>query len=661
MAEKYQVNIEVKSNLKTTETDLKSVNTALQQTQVETDKLNNKSKEASGFGKVFGDIKNVITGMVPGLKGAEGGVNSLSTSFKALLANPVVLVVTGIVASLKFLYEAFQSSVEGGKAIKQVWAGIELVGTQVKDAIFGLARALGQVVVAFYKFQTLDFKGASEAMKKANKEATNSFNQLGDAVDGTTFKIGAALAKQQQANDKARKIFAVTQSETNKLLVQSREILTDETASIAAKKKALEEVTKAESASSKEKVRIAAEDLRILKEKAKALGGEAEKKMKGEIREATIALNEAETENAMTGIKLNRQRKMLLRQEVADAKEAATQKTENLKAVQDAEKEAIEKRFELEKLSFDERRKIVNEDKKLSEKDRKNFLDKINSEERKSVEEHNKAIADLNKRYDEEEENRLADTAVKKEELDYTRRVKEIESIAQTELEKQTLIEKLDTEHKARMTVAAKTDAEKKAADEKAIKDKQKAEEVKAEENKNTAIANSKQNLANIINGIETTGLAKTKAGQAISKALALTQIGIDSAVALSKASTLANAEGAAAQLAFPLVPGIGTIARVLSYTSTALSVASNIVRAKQLLSGGGGGGGAASGGSSAPSPTGGGNAPQFNVVGATGVNQLAGAIAGKEQAPVQAYVVANNVTTAQSLDRNIIRSATLG
>lgn len=660
MAEKYQVNIEVKSNLKTTETDLKSVNTALQQTQVETDKLNNKSKEASGFGKVFGDIKNVITGMVPGLKGAEGGVNSLSTSFKALLANPVVLVVTGIIASLKFLYEAFQSSVEGGKAIKQVWAGIELVGTQVKDAIFGLARALGQVVVAFYKFQTLDFKGASEAMKKANKEATNSFNQLGDAVDGTTFKIGAALAKQQQANDKARKIFAVTQSETNKLLVQSREILTDETASIAAKKKALEEVTKAESASSKEKVRIAAEDLRILKEKAKALGGEAEKKMKGEIREATIALNEAETENAMTGIKLNKQRKMLLRQEVADAKEAATQKTENLKAVQDAEKEAIEKRFELEKLSFDERRKIVNEDKKLSEKDRKNFLDKINSEERKSVEEHNKAIADLNKRYDEEEENRLADTAVKKEELDYTRRVKEIESIAQTELEKQTLIEKLDTEHKARMTVAAKTDAEKKAADEKAIKDKQKAEEVKAEENKNTAIANSKQNLANIINGIETTGLAKTKAGQAISKALALTQIGIDSAVALSKASTLANAEGAAAQLAFPLVPGIGTIARVLSYTSTALSVASNIVRAKQLLSGGGGGG-AASGGSSAPSPTGGGNAPQFNVVGATGVNQLAGAIANREQAPIETYVVANNVSTAMALDRNIIRSATLG
>jgi len=141
----------------------------------------------------------------------------------------------------------------------------------------------------------------------------------------------------------------------------------------------------------------------------------------------------------------------------------------------------------------------------------------------------------------------------------------------------------------------------------------------------------------------------------------ALTQIGIDSAVALSKASTLANAEGAAAQLAFPLVPGIGTIARVLSYTSTALSVASNIVRAKQLLSGGGGGGSASGGGGSAPSPTGGGAPAQFNVVGNSGVNQLADVMNTQQQTPVKAYVVPSDVTTGQSLDRNIIRNASLG
>jgi hypothetical protein len=191
------------------------------------------------------------------------------------------------------------------------------------------------------------------------------------------------------------------------------------------------------------------------------------------------------------------------------------------------------------------------------------------------------------------------------------------------------------------------------------------AMEIEFEAKKNEAIANSKANLNNIISGLEATGLAKTKAGQVISKAIALTQIGIDSAVAISKASTLANAEGAAAQLAFPLVPGAGTIARVISYASTVLSVASNIAKAKQLLSSGGGGavsaggagGGASPGGSTPP------QAPTFNVVGNSGVNQLAQTIAGQgaNQQPIQAYVVSGQVTTAQSLDRNRIENSSMG
>jgi hypothetical protein len=155
--------------------------------------------------------------------------------------------------------------------------------------------------------------------------------------------------------------------------------------------------------------------------------------------------------------------------------------------------------------------------------------------------------------------------------------------------------------------------------------------------------------------------LAKTKACQVISKAIALTQIGIDSAVAISKASTLANAEGVAAQLAFPLVPGIGTIARVVSYASTAASVIGNIARAKQLLSSGGnaaasiGVGGGNNGGQAPAAPA----APTFNVVGTSGQNQIAQSLG--SQAPVKAYVVSNDVTTAQSLDRNIVNTATLG
>ena len=58
-----------------------------------------------------------------------------------------------------------------------------------------------------------------------------------------------------------------------------------------------------------------------------------------------------------------------------------------------------------------------------------------------------------------------------------------------------------------------------------------------------------------------------------------------------------------------------------------------------------------------APTPNiGGGGAPNFNVVGDSGVNQLASL----QQQPTQAYVVSGDVTTAQALDRNRVQNATL-
>ena len=53
-------------------------------------------------------------------------------------------------------------------------------------------------------------------------------------------------------------------------------------------------------------------------------------------------------------------------------------------------------------------------------------------------------------------------------------------------------------------------------------------------------------------------------------------------------------------------------------------------------------------------------SAPTFNVVGTSGVNQLAQTL-GAEQPPLKAYVVASDVTTQQALNRNIVTSASLG
>lgn len=242
-----------------------------------------------------------------------------------------------------------------------------------------------------------------------------------------------------------------------------------------------------------------------------------------------------------------------------------------------------------------------------------------------------------------------------------TNELKEAQRVKEQELKDK--FKKEDDEKEEEYWKNESEKAQKRDEDARLKKEDEANKEIEFQKNKDEAIANSKANFNNIIQGLEDAGIAKTKAGQAVSKAIALTQIGIDSAVAISKASTLANAEGVAAQLAFPLVPGIGTVARVISYASTALSVVSNIAKAKKLLSSGGSGGISTGGGGSAPSVGGGGSAPQtsptFNVVGNTGVNQIEQSL-GRQQ-PIQAYVVANNVTTAQSLDRNIINNASLG
>jgi hypothetical protein len=97
---------------------------------------------------------------------------------------------------------------------------------------------------------------------------------------------------------------------------------------------------------------------------------------------------------------------------------------------------------------------------------------------------------------------------------------------------------------------------------------------------------------------------------------------------------------------------------------TTALGVATTIAATAKALSAVGGG---SAGGAGATAPKGGGamggapTAPQFNVVGASGTNQIAQAIGGQQQQPVQAYVVAGAVTTGQALNRSIISNASMG
>ena len=142
-----------------------------------------------------------------------------------------------------------------------------------------------------------------------------------------------------------------------------------------------------------------------------------------------------------------------------------------------------------------------------------------------------------------------------------------------------------------------------------------------------------------------------------------------ESAVGIAKmvaANNLANI-GALATPQAILTSGASAVPVIaLNNISTGIGIASTVAATAKGLSSLGGGGsapsggniGGISGGSSAPSAPS--APPAFNVVGASDTNQLASAIGGQSQEPVKAYVVSGDVTSAQSMDRNIVEGASI-
>lgn len=132
---------------------------------------------------------------------------------------------------------------------------------------------------------------------------------------------------------------------------------------------------------------------------------------------------------------------------------------------------------------------------------------------------------------------------------------------------------------------------------------------------------------------------------------------------AAGKAAAIASALISTYQSAtdsYKSLSGIPIIGPALGFAAAGAATVAGLanvraIKSTKTPSGGGGGTSVPTGVTpSQPQP------PSFNIVGATETSQLAEAVAGQTQEPVQAYVVANDVTTAQSLENNIVEGATL-
>ena len=156
----------------------------------------------------------------------------------------------------------------------------------------------------------------------------------------------------------------------------------------------------------------------------------------------------------------------------------------------------------------------------------------------------------------------------------------------------------------------------------------------KLEENKKEVKISTLEAVSGALNGLSALAgeNAEAQKGIGIAQAIIDTFVGADKALAQG---------GIAGPIA-----AAGIIATGLANVKTIAST--KIPKPKGSSAG-------VSGGKSVPQP------PSFNIVGATETSQLAQAVGGQTQQPVQAYVVANDVTTAQSLENNIVEGATIG
>ena len=159
---------------------------------------------------------------------------------------------------------------------------------------------------------------------------------------------------------------------------------------------------------------------------------------------------------------------------------------------------------------------------------------------------------------------------------------------------------------------------------------------------------------------------AKEKALQSFSSGLKTLAGLIGESTAAGKAAAIAATTIDTIQSGVSAFKGMvaavpGPVGIALGAVAAAGALASGYASVKKILAvktpGGGGGGGAAGGGGFAPPPP----PPQFNIVGQSSTNQLSQTIAGQQNRPIQTYVVGNQVSTQQSLDRNAVATSTFG
>jgi hypothetical protein len=568
---------------------------------------------------VFTQVTNVIISVTEKVSKNSKGFEGLTNVIKGLMTialTPLKLAFYNVQLALNGIQLAWEESPFGDgdpKRIKELKKRIEDAALSIKET-------------------------GKEAVKAGVQVATNlgkAGKEVGQVVSGTIDGVSkinvAATYEQAKANVRLQNTAKIAEAEQARLVERYdrqaeklRQLRDDENKTISARIKANEDLKNV--LDNQEKAMIAQADAQIA---AAKMTYKQNKTIENQVALKNTLANREGVLAQIEGLRSEQKSNA-----VALGKEEDEINKSNLETATELAKN--QKNFDAERIRDIEKKLNAQKDALQSELDAE--TDKYNKSKDKYAE-GTQARAELDKEYALKKQELENGITAKEDELYNAKYEKQLERNA-LQLEKDTL------DFDAKLTLLAERDA--------IILGNTALTE---EERTKLLAENSKARLE--IEKAETDARLKLMDQIAAGLSLAANELGESTAagkVAAVAAATISTYTAIAGQLqAFSKIPIPGyAIAQAIVTGATGLLQVKKILSVKTPKGGGGG---------SAPSlPTGGGAvSPSFNVVGNSGVNALAQTIGTQTQKPLQAYVVAQNVTTAQSLNRNIIQSATLG
>ena len=620
------------------EKDIKSLNNELKETEADLSGVESAADKATG-------------GMISGFKGAVSGIKGVVKGFKSMRMAIIASGIGALVLVISSVAAAFTSTEEGQNKFNKLMSilgsitgnlidvlaslgdviidaftnpvdSIKKFMKLIKENIINRFEGLLELIPQLGKAITLLFKGE---FSEAGKVATNAVAKVSLGVENIVEKTQEAIEKTQEFVDELieeGKIAAQIADQRAKADKLERNLLVERAKANRDRAELLEKAVNKEQFSTSQRIQF-------LKD-AGALEDEITQK---EIEAAKLRLDAKVAENALAGsTKEDLQEEAQLKANLINLETAKLTKqkevTSQIIALNNEEKAAL-KAIQDEKIANEkENETIANEKLKKEQEQLKKELDIKKKQfillQELTNTEQEQEIFNLKQQYD------------KKFEL----------AVGNAELEKELAEQQAND-----ISAINKKFDDKRVADNKAANDKIKANEKALQEQKFQLASSALNSISALANLVAQDNEQKAKAAFNINKAVGIAQVGINTSQAIMKA--------AAETTDFTPIQAFRTANMVAMGVAGALQIA---MIAKQKFQPQGGSTtppstsstGSLGGGTSAPSQP-----PSFNVVGQSGFNQIAGALT--NQSPVQAFVVAGEVTTQQQLDNAIVSTATLG